>query len=64
MQTMTPTLAAILRVASPATLASLIADIDEHGPDPATVSIRQAAETVLTANVGADEARRMIADPV
>ena len=55
---------AVLRVASPATLSSLIADVDmlSQGADREALAIRAAAESALRANVGDSEADRMMQD--
>jgi hypothetical protein len=54
----------VLRVASPATLASLIADVDMlgKGADREALALREAAETELRANVGDADAERMMAE--
>lgn len=57
-------LSGVLRVASPATLSSLIADVDMlgKGADREALAIRASAEKELRANVGDVEAERMMAE--
>ena len=54
----------VLRVASPATLASLIADVDMlgNGAGREALTLRAAAENELRANVGDEEAERMMTE--
>ena len=59
-----PNLNTFFTVASPLTLASLVADVHGlcKGAQPDELRLAAQAEMTLRANVGDDEARRMIAD--
>jgi hypothetical protein len=55
------TLNTFFDVASPTTLASLIADVRSYDTtDPDQIYLAAQAETALRANVGPDEARQMV----